>query len=148
MLITDEDRVVVPLDEAECHALLSDGHIGRLGYTRDALPAIQPVTYRCHDGEVVIPSLPCSDYLSATRGAIVAFQVDAYDDSERTGWSINVIGPARRVEDPAQVLVCDRLDWPHPTTVPGLSYVAVRIGLVRGWRTVPSPVSRRRRAGA
>jgi uncharacterized protein len=138
---TDQDRVVVALDEAECHALLQAGRIGRLGFTRHALPAIHPVTYCVRNSEVVIPALPHSEYLPGTRDAVVVLEIDAYDEADRTAWSVSVLGRSRQIHDPAEVTVCDALPWPHLTTAAGRSYVAIRMGPLRGWRTVPHPVT-------
>ncbi|WP_448612340.1 pyridoxamine 5'-phosphate oxidase family protein [Geodermatophilus sp. URMC 60] len=135
MPTTGPDRVVVPLGDAECRALLLGGRIGRLAFTRNALPAIQPVSYRMHDGEVVIPALPDSPFAPRAWGAVVAFGVDSYDDSTPTGWSVTVVGPSRSVHDPAAVAVLDTLPWPAPGATCGHRYVAVRIGMLSGWRT-------------
>ena len=125
MPTTDPDRIVVPLDDAECRALLLGGRIGRLAFTRHALPAIQPVSYRLHDGEVVIPALAGSPFLPSAGGAVVAFEVDAHDEDTRTGWSVTVVGPCRTIAR-----------WgPDAATTPDRRYVAVRIGLLSGWRT-------------
>ena len=85
MLTTDPDRPAVPLDDDECRALLLGGRLGRLVFTRNALPAIQPVPYCVHDDEVVIPVLPDSPFVPAARGAVVAFSVDSYGDWTPTG---------------------------------------------------------------
>ncbi|HST96483.1 MAG TPA: pyridoxamine 5'-phosphate oxidase family protein [Geodermatophilus sp.] len=136
MPTTDPDRIVVPLDDAECRALLLGGRIGRLAFTRHALPAIQPVSYRLHDGEVVIPALAGSPFLPSAGGAVVAFEVDAHDEDTRTGWSVTVVGPCRTIARPAEVAVCHALPWgPDAATTPDRRYVAVRIGLLSGWRT-------------
>jgi hypothetical protein len=137
MPTTDPDRVVVPLDDVECRALLLDGRIGRIAYTRNALPAIQPVSYCVHDGEVVIPALPDSPFAPRAGGAVVAFAVDDYDDVSRTGWNVTVVGPTRSIDDPLAVAVLDALPWPLAGTTHGRRYVAVRIGLLSGWRTEP-----------
>ncbi|MGR6964456.1 pyridoxamine 5'-phosphate oxidase family protein [Geodermatophilus sp. URMC 61] len=136
---TDQDRMVVPLDDAECRALLLGGRIGRLAFTQHALPAIQPVSYRVHEAEVVIPALADSPFLPRTGDAVVAFGVDSYDDSTWTGWSVTVVGPSRSIDDPAVVALLDTLPWSLPMTSRGRRYVAVRIGLLSGWRTGPRP---------
>ena len=135
MPTTDPDRVLVPLDEVECRTLLLGGRIGRLAFTRNALPAIQPVSYRVHGEEVVIPALPESPFVPRTQSTVVAFGVDAYDDSSRTGWSVTVVGPSRSVESPCEEALLDALPWALPMTPGGRCYVAVRIGLLSGWRT-------------
>jgi uncharacterized protein len=135
---TDDDRLVEPLDSSDCHALLGTVRIGRLAFTRDALPAIQPVTFRVHEDRVVIPARSCSGLLPGARGAVVAFEVDAFDDETRTGWTVTVVGPSRSVTDPTEVAALDGLAWPRPSTGPDRCYISVDIGLIHGLRAVPA----------
>lgn len=138
MPTTDPDRIVVPLDDAECRALLRGGRIGRIAFTRNALPAVQPVSYRVHDGEVVIPAYLTSPFVPRAWGAVVAFEVDSHDALTRAGWAVTVVGPSRSVHSPAEVAALDTLPWPLPMATCGRCYVAVRIGLLSGWRTEPA----------
>ena len=140
----DPDRAVEVLDAVDCHQLMNSMRIGRLGYTRDALPAIAPVCFRVQGDQVIIPSPPGSPFLPGTRGAVVAlevdsFEVDAFDDDDdaRTGWSVTVIGPARTVTDAAEEATLDALPWPRRAVWPQRRYISVAIGLIRGWRAVP-----------
>jgi nitroimidazol reductase NimA-like FMN-containing flavoprotein (pyridoxamine 5'-phosphate oxidase superfamily) len=134
MPTTNPDPVVVPLDEVECRVLLLGSRLGRLAFTRNALPAIHPVPYCLHGSEVVIPAPAGSPYLPRARGAVVALGVDAYDGDTGTGWSVTVVGPSRAVDDPAETAVLDALPWSHPRPGGG-RYVALGIGLLSGWRT-------------
>ena len=148
MPTTDSDRTLVPLDDTECRTRLLGGRLGRLAFTRNALPAIEPVCYRLHDQEVVIPALPDSPFLPRRNSPVVALGVDACDDAVWTGWCVTVVGPSRSVDDPAEVAVLDALPWPLLGAARGRRYVAVRIGLLSGWRTVttspdPSPAGTR-----
>jgi nitroimidazol reductase NimA-like FMN-containing flavoprotein (pyridoxamine 5'-phosphate oxidase superfamily) len=132
------DRIVVPLDEVECRALLLGGRVGRIAFTRNALPAIQPASYCLHDGEVVIPAPAGSPFLPAAGGAVVAFGVDSYDTDAWSGWSVTVVGPCRTIARPAEVAVCCALPWRRGRTAPpDRRYVGVGIGLLSGWRTEP-----------
>jgi nitroimidazol reductase NimA-like FMN-containing flavoprotein (pyridoxamine 5'-phosphate oxidase superfamily) len=132
---THPEEIVVTLDDAECRALLLGGRIGRVAFTRNALPAIQPVSYRVHEDDVVIPVVPDSRVIPRPGGAVVAFGIDSYDDVTWTGWSVMVVGPSRAIDDPAEVAVLDALPWPLGGTTRDHRYVAVRIGLLSGWRT-------------
>jgi hypothetical protein len=76
------------------------------------------VTFTLRDGEVLIPAEARSPLLDAVRGSVVAFEADDYDASTRTGWTVTVLGPSRVLEDREEG-----------------SLIAVRAGLVRGWRT-------------
>ena len=137
MPTTDPDLVVVPLDEVECRALLVASRLGRLAFTRNALPAIQPVSYCLHDGEVVIPAPAGSPFLPRTPGTVVAFEVDTLDGDTGTGWSVTVVGPSRAVDDPAETAVLDALPWSPVRWTGDGRYVALGIGLLSGWRTEP-----------
>ena len=105
---TDGGRLVVVLDEAECRRLLARAVIGRLAYTEGALPAIQPVHFTVHDGQVVIPTRVGSKVAAASMGAVVAFEVDEYDAASRTGWNVTVVGPSAVVTAPPA--------WPRSTS--------------------------------
>jgi hypothetical protein len=136
---TDRSRQLEILDEAECRRLLASAVLGRLAYTEGALPAIQPVHFAVAGDQVIIPTRVGSKVAAASRGAVVAFEVDDYDASGRTGWNVTVIGPSRLVRDPDEVRVLDRLGaraWAPPDRP---CYVAVRIAILRGRRLVPGP---------
>jgi uncharacterized protein len=121
---TDGDRAQEVLGRAESLRLLATAVIGRLAFTRAALPAIRPVSFTM-DGEDLLIPVPGDDPLiDALRGSVVAFEVDAYDQARRTGWTVAVVGASRVLHPPG---VDDRL---LPRSV-----VAVRVGLIEGLRT-------------
>ncbi|MGH8964472.1 MAG: pyridoxamine 5'-phosphate oxidase family protein, partial [Actinomycetes bacterium] len=78
---------VTELDEAECLSLLAGKTIGRIVFTDSALPAAQPVTYFLDGEEVVFRTGGGGKLAAATRGAVVAFEVDEFDTGSHTGWS-------------------------------------------------------------
>ncbi|MGY1637664.1 pyridoxamine 5'-phosphate oxidase family protein [Geodermatophilus sp. SYSU D00742] len=131
------DHVVEDLDDPDCRSLLSTVRIGRLGYTRDALPAIAPVSFCVHRDEIVIPSRSGSHLVPRTSGAVVAFQVDSLDPDTCTGWTVTVVGPSRSVTDHTEIAALDRLPWPRPALWPDRCYISVAMGLVAGWRAGP-----------
>jgi hypothetical protein len=122
---TDHDGPSRLLGREECLNLLGTAGIGRLAYTEAALPAIRPVFFSLRAGSVVIPTQAGSPLVEAMRGAVVAFEADDYDDAERTGWSVTVVGPSR-------VLGAG----PGQHSGPDRCLIAVQLGIVRGWRTV------------
>lgn len=122
------------LDEDECRSLLRTAEVGRLALTAGALPAIVPVPFAVHDGDVVIPTCAGSPLLAAVRGAVVAFAVDSYRPRDRGGWGVNVVGPARVVADPAEAGGLGTLEPFAGAPITGRCFVSVRIGLLRGWR--------------
>jgi len=130
----EDQRLLEVLDDAECRRLLGGGVIGRLAFTENALPAIQPVHYVLHGGRVLIPTGLGTKVAAASRGAVVAFEVDDFDVVARTGWNVTVVGASHVISDPAGVAELDALGaraW-APTDQP--CYVAVEMAVVRGRR--------------
>jgi nitroimidazol reductase NimA-like FMN-containing flavoprotein (pyridoxamine 5'-phosphate oxidase superfamily) len=87
------------LTDTQAMRLLESGTVGRVGVTMGALPAIFPVNYGVIDGSIVFRTSPGSKLSAALRGAVVAFEVDDYDRSDRSGWSVLAIGRAEVVHD-------------------------------------------------
>ncbi|MFB4320595.1 pyridoxamine 5'-phosphate oxidase family protein [Actinomadura sp. 21ATH] len=82
------------LGRDECLALTRSVKVGRVVYTRRALPAIQPVAFALDaNGDVTVFTAPDSELAAAVRDAIVAFEVDGSGPAG-TGWSVTIIGRA------------------------------------------------------
>jgi nitroimidazol reductase NimA-like FMN-containing flavoprotein (pyridoxamine 5'-phosphate oxidase superfamily) len=94
------DQGLELLTEEQARQLLASGEVGRIGITMGALPAIFPVNYRLIDGAIVFRTAPGSKLSAATRGAVVAFEVDDYQLADRSGWSVLAVGPAEVINDP------------------------------------------------
>jgi hypothetical protein len=88
------------LGEQECRALLERSAIGRVAVTCGALPAIFPVNYVVHGGDIVFMTGEGTKLRAASRNAVVAFEIDGWDPYSRSGWSVLVIGLARELEGP------------------------------------------------
>ncbi|MFB9476670.1 pyridoxamine 5'-phosphate oxidase family protein [Nonomuraea salmonea] len=96
-----DDRVLKELTTAEALRRLAGAPLGRVVFTRHALPAIRPVNHVVADGQIIIRS-STGTILSAAlaaRQAVVAYEADELDPEERLGWSVVVTGVARLVED-------------------------------------------------
>jgi nitroimidazol reductase NimA-like FMN-containing flavoprotein (pyridoxamine 5'-phosphate oxidase superfamily) len=87
------------LTEADARVLLASAEVGRVGVTIGALPAIFPVNFRIIDEAIVFRTSPGSKLSAALEGSVVAFEVDQYDTSDQTGWSVLAIGRAQVVHD-------------------------------------------------
>ncbi|MFF3886001.1 pyridoxamine 5'-phosphate oxidase family protein [Streptomyces sp. NPDC001914] len=91
------------LDRRECLALLATVPVGRIVYTRQALPAVLPVNFCLEpDGAVVVRTSASSELASAIDGAVVAFEADEVDARAHSGWSVVALGPATLVTDPVE----------------------------------------------
>lgn len=79
--------------------------IGRIVFTRHALPVIRPVNHLLDNGQVIIRSHEGSAIAAATdhgEGTVVVYEADDLDPVTRTGWSVMVTGLARLITDPGQ----------------------------------------------
>ena len=134
---TTEITSLTTLTEAEAVELLAAQEVGRLVYTRRALPAVTPVNYALRDGAIWIWTASASSMAQAVRGAVVAFEIDRLDAHARTGWSVTVLGVAELVADAAQIERA-RLLGPEPW-VPGRKEHLIRVPLelVTGRRITP-----------
>jgi nitroimidazol reductase NimA-like FMN-containing flavoprotein (pyridoxamine 5'-phosphate oxidase superfamily) len=91
------------LTEEQCGALLASGSIGRVAVTVGGLPVILPVNYAYVDGDVVFRSGEETLVRTARTGAIIAFEIDGFDEVERRGWSVLIVGRATTVTDPDEL---------------------------------------------
>jgi len=115
-----------------CLALMASVPIGRVVYTDQALPAVTPVNFVLHGGQVTIRTAG-STLAAAVRGAVVAFQTDDIDPVTLTGWSVTVVGRARLVELPEETAGPPLRPWVHLT---GGSYIRITARDVSGCRLV------------
>jgi nitroimidazol reductase NimA-like FMN-containing flavoprotein (pyridoxamine 5'-phosphate oxidase superfamily) len=132
-----ETPPLAALSEAEAVALLATQEVGRLVYTRWALPAVTPVNFVLREGAIWFWTASSSSMWQAVRGSVVAFEVDQVDARTRSGWSVVVLGVAELVKDPAQIgraQLKDLEPW-----VPGRKEYLIRIPLklVSGRRIRP-----------
>jgi len=91
------------LSRDECLALMASVPVGRIIYTRRALPAVELVNFALDQGDIVIRTDRGGKLAAAAHGTVVAFEADCLDLAVRAGWSVTAIGPSREVTDPAEV---------------------------------------------
>ncbi|GAA1566160.1 pyridoxamine 5'-phosphate oxidase family protein [Streptomyces globosus] len=91
------------LDRQECLRLMAKVPVGRVVYTRHALPAVMPVNFSLDaDASVLLCTSPASELVGAVDGVVVAFEADEFDAAARSGWSVVITGRAALVTDPAE----------------------------------------------
>ncbi|MGA5710423.1 pyridoxamine 5'-phosphate oxidase family protein [Streptomyces cellulosae] len=114
------------LDRQECLRLLAKVPVGRVVYTRQALPAVLPINFSLDtDASVLLCTSPASDLVHAVHNVVVAFEADEFDAAARSGWSVVVTGRATVVTDPAEH---ERLSQTGPSSwMPLRESVFVRI---------------------
>ena len=91
------------LSRAECLRLVGQVPLGRIAYTRQALPAVELVNFTLVDGDIIIRTDSGGKLAAATRGAVVAFEADSVDVAARAGWSVTVVGYSRAVTDEEEI---------------------------------------------
>ncbi|MFK0110236.1 pyridoxamine 5'-phosphate oxidase family protein [Streptomyces sp. NPDC091217] len=107
-------RRSVELDSSEALRLLGSVSLGRIVFTRQALPTVRPVNHVMVDGDIVIRTHESAALTSRTRqadgaGVVVAYEADAIDPDTHLGWSVVVTGYARLVTDPRELALYEGL---------------------------------------
>lgn len=98
------------LSRDECMRLMGSVSVGRIAYTREALPAVELVNFAMYDGDIVIRTDSSGKLAAATRGAVVAFEADSVDVPGQAGWSVTVVGQARAVSDTEEIRRLERIE--------------------------------------
>jgi len=91
------------LSQGECLRLMASVPVGRIIYTRQAMPAVELVNFALHLGDIIIRTDHSGTLAAATRGTVVAFQADSLDPSGHASWSVTVIGQSHEVSDADEI---------------------------------------------
>lgn len=83
------------LTEAECLCLLAEEWVGRVVYVDGVLPTAFPVNYLLMNRSIVFRTKSDARLLTADPELAVSFEIDRFDEQERTGWSVLVTGRCR-----------------------------------------------------
>jgi nitroimidazol reductase NimA-like FMN-containing flavoprotein (pyridoxamine 5'-phosphate oxidase superfamily) len=97
------DTTLEHLSRDQCLRLVGQVPLGRIVYTRQALPAVELVNFTLDDGDIVIRTDSSGKLAAATRGAVVAFEVDSVDIAAHSGWSVTIVGYSRAVTDAQEI---------------------------------------------
>jgi hypothetical protein len=88
--------------EAEALGLAATVPIGRIVYSRYALPAIFVVTFELDGRDPVFRTRKGSMFGAAVAETVVAFEVDRIDEKSHDGWYVTFLGRAKLITDPAE----------------------------------------------
>jgi uncharacterized protein len=135
------------LSRDECLRLVGQVRLGRIVYTRQALPAVELVNFTLDDGDIVIRMDSGGKLAAATRSAVVAFEADSLDSATHTGWSVTIVGNSRAVTDSVEIRRLEQVGlvpW-----APGKRDHFVRLSpaIVNGRRIGSQPVMEGRQQG-
>lgn len=126
------------LSEDECRRLLALEHLGRVGVSVGALPAIFPVNYIVAGDEILFFIADGTKLQAATVNAVVVLEVDHFNASGRTGWSVMVVGQARERTEPGVVTGAMRAGLAPWARTDSSHLVALKTELVSGRRIIPT----------
>jgi nitroimidazol reductase NimA-like FMN-containing flavoprotein (pyridoxamine 5'-phosphate oxidase superfamily) len=82
----------------ECRRLLATDEVGRLAVIDGGTPMVFPVNYALDGEAIVFRTAPGTKLSVGPRGA-VSFEIDAFDRTARTGWSVIVTGRLEEVTE-------------------------------------------------
>nr|WP_198428167.1 pyridoxamine 5'-phosphate oxidase family protein [Nocardia bovistercoris] len=140
MAVYPDDRTVRELTQDEALDLLAATPLGRVVFTRNALPAIRPVNHLVEpDGRIIVRTRLATRFGGAVRanaGVVVAYEADEIDPVRRLGWSVVVTGVARQVTDPVLVARFEQLLRPWVGQVMD-TVIAIEPTIVTGIRLLP-----------
>ena len=114
-----DEFAVEELAAETCWQLLGSMRVGRLAVVQDARPQIFPINFAV-DHQSIVFRTAAGTKLSAARQADVAFEVDDYDESTGTAWSVILGGRATEIVQPD--------DWADPQEL-----------LLFPWHVAPKP---------
>src|SRR5579863_427898 len=107
--MNSEGSTLNQLSRDECLHLMTSVPVGRIIYSRQALPAVELVNFALDAGAIVIRVEHSGKLAAAIRDAVVAFEADSVDTARRAGWSVTAIGHSREVTDPAEIARLERI---------------------------------------
>ncbi|WP_327376581.1 pyridoxamine 5'-phosphate oxidase family protein [Streptomyces sp. NBC_01216] len=92
----------VPVEPDEAWRLLSSVRLGRIVFTRSALPAIRPTPHLVEGADIIVrshdwPALTPAAHSGLAHGVVVAYEADLLDHDTHLGWSVVAVGYAHLV---------------------------------------------------
>jgi uncharacterized protein len=127
------------LEPSESLRLLGATPIGRIVFTDQAMPAVQPVNFVIDGDALLIRTAPGSKLDAAARNAVVAFEVDDIDHDNQRGWSVTVIGHAEMVTDEAELHRMASLPLRSWSPDERNHLIRIRMEIIQGRRIVAVP---------
>ncbi len=122
------------LSTDECWQLLQDAAVGRVAFVDAGEPVVLPVTHGVHGHSIVFRSGSGTKLEAAAMSQPLAFEVDGWDDTYRTGWSVLARGVGETVYDDDDISVFDGGNEPWLDSAAAGTWVRLRVDEVSGRR--------------
>lgn len=91
------------LSPDDCWELLGVAPVGRVAFVDAGEPLVLPVTYSLQGHSVVFRSGTGTKLEAAAMNRPLAFEIDDWDDTYRTGWSVLARGMGETVYDDDEI---------------------------------------------
>jgi uncharacterized protein len=118
----------------ECLKLMASVPVGRIIYTRQALPAVELVNFAVDNGDIIVRTDHSGKLAAATRGAVVAFEADSLDNDRHVGWSVTIVGQSQEVTDPDEVGRLEQIGLRPWAPGERQHFIRIRPGILNGRR--------------
>jgi len=118
----------------ECLQLMKSVPVGRIVYTRQALPAVELVNFAVDNGDIILRTDHSGKLAAATRGAVVAFEADSLDYDRHVGWSVTIVGQSQEVTDPDEVGRLEQIGLRPWAPGERQHFIRIRPGILNGRR--------------
>ena len=127
-----DDAAPRQLSRDECLRLMASVPVGRIIYTRQALPAVDLVNFTLDRGDIIIRVDRNGTLAGATRGAVVAFEADSLDPADQAGWSVTVIGQSSEVTDADEISRLERMGLSSWAPGQQQNFIRISPGILTG----------------
>ncbi|WP_020574162.1 pyridoxamine 5'-phosphate oxidase family protein [Actinopolymorpha alba] len=131
MIVSDERVALTPVESL---ALLNDAPVGRIVFTDQTLPAVEPVYFTMDDDAVIVRTTAGSRLARSIHDSIVAFEVDNSDLEPGSGWSVTALGRAEVVTEPTELARLSLLPSDGMELTAPVHYVRIRLRRIHGYR--------------
>ena len=122
------------LSPEQCLDLLGRATVGRVAVTVGALPAIFPVNCALLGDDIVFLTGEGTKLRAALAGAVVAFQVDHFDEIDGSGWSVMAVGLAEEITDPVECRAAEAIHLRPLAAGDRTHFVRIRTEFLSGRR--------------
>jgi nitroimidazol reductase NimA-like FMN-containing flavoprotein (pyridoxamine 5'-phosphate oxidase superfamily) len=119
----ERQRATEILCESECWTLLDGASVGRLAVDIAGQPDIFPINFVVDRSGIVFRTAAGTKLAGAVLNRLVAFEIDGYEPTDRSAWSVVVKGRARAIERMQEVFDAEELPlypwiaWDKPNFV-------------------------------
>ncbi|MCQ1952351.1 MULTISPECIES: pyridoxamine 5'-phosphate oxidase family protein [Arthrobacter] len=108
MPISDENPAD-HLTSSQCWTYVRQAKFGRLAVIVDGHPEIFPINFAVDHGTVVFRTAAGTKLAGALSGNPVAFEIDGYDDTLSSAWSVVLKGGATLLDDFSEIMDSEQL---------------------------------------